>query len=170
MDMSVGAMIPVEEYLSTSYSPDCHFVEGRLVERNMGEKDHGRMQRALIRYLTRYRESGLEAWPEQRLNIAGGHYRVCDVCVTEGEPDSQIFTTALVCFEILSRNDTLDQLQDVVDDYVAIGVPYCWIINSWKRTTYIASKAGFERLPDGIFRTSPPYPELVVPANKLYNL
>jgi hypothetical protein len=50
MDMSVGALVPVEEYLSTSYSPDRDYIRGRLVERNVGEKEHGRMQRALIRY------------------------------------------------------------------------------------------------------------------------
>ena len=168
--MSAGALIPVEEYLSSSYSPDCHFVEGRLVERNVGEKEHGRMQRALIRYLARYRDSGLEAWPEQRLNISNNHYRVCDVCVTEGEPDSQIFTGALVCFEILSRKDTLHQLQEVIDDYLRIGVPYCWIIDPWKRAAYVASSRGFERLADGVFRTVRPYPELVVPVHELYDL
>ena len=52
------------------------------------------MQRALILYLARYRDSGLEAWPEQRLNISDDHYRVCDVCVTGGEPEAQIFTGA----------------------------------------------------------------------------
>jgi Uma2 family endonuclease len=168
--MSAGASIPVEEYLSTSYSPDCHFVEGLLVERNGGEKEHGRMQRALIRYLARYRDSGIEAWPEQRLNIRDNHYRVCDVCVTEGEPEAQIFSGALVCFEILSRKDTLHQLQEVIDDYLAIGVPHCWIIDPWKRVAYVALPRGFERLADGVFRTSPPYPELVVPLDELYNL
>lgn len=168
--MSAGALIPVEVYLSSSYSPDCHFVEGRLVERNVGEKEHGRIQAALILYLARYRAAGLRTWPEQRLNISDNHYRVCDVCVTEGEPEAQIFAGALVCFEILSRKDTLHQLQEVIDDYLAIGVPYCWIIDPWKRAAYIASSRGFERLADGVFRTVRPYPELVVPVHELYDL
>lgn len=168
--MSVGALIPVEEYLVTSYSPDRHFVDGRLVERNVGEKEHGRIQRALIRYLGRYREAGLEAWPEQRLNITERHYRVCDVCVTEGEPNSQIFSEALVCIEILSRRDTLDELQDVINDYLSIGVPYCWIINPWKNLAYVATAKGFERVPDNVLRTEAPHPELSIPVNDLYAL
>ena len=31
-------LISVEEYLGTSYRPDCDFVDGRVLERNMGEK------------------------------------------------------------------------------------------------------------------------------------
>jgi Uma2 family endonuclease len=164
-------LISVEDYLNTSFSPDCHYVGGTLVERNVGEKEHGRIQRALIRYLGKYRSSGLEAWPEQRIQITPDHYRVVDLCITIGEPEGQIFTEPpLVCIEILSRNDTLDQLQDVIDDYTKIGVPYCWIINPWKRIAYAASSAGFDKLPDRIFRTSPPHPELAIPLDELYTL
>ena len=157
--------------MNTSYSPDCHYVGGTLVERNVGEKEHGRIQRALIRYLAKYRASGLEVWPEQRIQITADHFRVVDVCITEGEPEGQIFTAApLICIEILSRNDNLDQLQDVIDDYLKIGVPYCWIVNPWKRIAYAASPAGFEKLPDGIFRTKPPHSELTIPLDGLYAL
>jgi hypothetical protein len=68
-------------------------VDGRIIERNVGEKEHGRMQRALLRYLARYHDAGLEAWPEQRIQIRADHFRVVDVCVTIGEPEGQIFTT-----------------------------------------------------------------------------
>ena len=42
--MAVATFVPVEEYLSTSYERDCAYVEGRLVERNVGERDHGYLQ------------------------------------------------------------------------------------------------------------------------------
>jgi hypothetical protein len=32
--------ISVREYLRTSYSPDCEYVDGRIVERNSGDKGH----------------------------------------------------------------------------------------------------------------------------------
>jgi len=169
--VSAGALVSVEDYLNTSYSPDCHYVSGTLVERNVGEKEHGRIQRALIRYLARYRTAGLEAWPEQRIQITRDHYRVVDICITEGEPDGQIFVDPpLVCIEILTRRDTLDQLQEVIDDYTRMGVPYSWIINPWKRDAYIGSSEGFEKVPDRIFRTTSPHPDLAVPLDELYSL
>src|SRR6266545_2969722 len=169
--MSVETLISVEDYLQNSYSPDCHYVRGRLVERDVGEKEHGRIQRALIRYMAKYRDAGLEVWPEQRLQINLEHYRAVDVCITQGEPEEQIFRTApLVCIEILSRKDSLTDLQEVVDDYAAIAVPYIWIINPWKRIAYVASSRGFERVADGVFRTNSPHPEIAIPVYELYQM
>src|ERR1700744_5009601 len=39
--------ISVEEYLDTSYRPDCDYVNGEIEERNVGEKDHAIVQRVL---------------------------------------------------------------------------------------------------------------------------
>jgi hypothetical protein len=36
--------ISVREYLRTSYSPDCEYVDGRIEERNAGEKGHSILQ------------------------------------------------------------------------------------------------------------------------------
>jgi len=36
--------VSVEEYLNTSYRPDCDYLEGELLERNVGEWDHSRLQ------------------------------------------------------------------------------------------------------------------------------
>jgi len=171
MNMSIETLIPVAEYLEGSYSPDCHYVEGHLVERNAGEIEHSRIQRASIEYLAKYRKVGLHAWPEQRIQISGDHYRVVDVCVTEGEPVGPIITAPpLVCIEILSRKDSVSQLQEVIDDYLRIGVPYCWIIDALKRTAYTASTRGFQKLEDRVFRTSSPHPELIISVDDLYSL
>ena len=42
--MAIASLIPLEEYLSTSYDPDREYVDGRLVERNVGELDHSYLQ------------------------------------------------------------------------------------------------------------------------------
>jgi len=33
--------VSVREYLTTSYRPDCDYVDGRIEERNVGEYDQG---------------------------------------------------------------------------------------------------------------------------------
>ena len=35
--MSIETLISVEEYLNTSYDPDVEYVDGVLVERNVGD-------------------------------------------------------------------------------------------------------------------------------------
>jgi hypothetical protein len=37
-------LISVEEYSSMSYRPDCDFVDGEVIERNFGTKDHSKLQ------------------------------------------------------------------------------------------------------------------------------
>jgi hypothetical protein len=47
--MATETLIPVSEYLSTDYEPDCDYVDGLLEERNVGEKDHSKLQTMLAR-------------------------------------------------------------------------------------------------------------------------
>lgn len=49
--MATKALIPVSEYLRTSYSPDCDYVDGEVQERNLGEQDHSDLQSQLIELL-----------------------------------------------------------------------------------------------------------------------
>ena len=42
--MARPILIPVSEYLNTSYRPDCDYKDGEVLERNVGEKPHGLLQ------------------------------------------------------------------------------------------------------------------------------
>jgi hypothetical protein len=44
-----GTLISLDDYLNTSYSPDMEFRDGVLVERNVGEEAHMRLQALLAR-------------------------------------------------------------------------------------------------------------------------
>ena len=46
--MGAATLVSVEDYLSTSYSPDREYIDGRIVERNLGEKTHSSIQANLI--------------------------------------------------------------------------------------------------------------------------
>ena len=41
--MGPASLISIEEYLGTSYSPDREYVDGEIVERNLGEKTHSKI-------------------------------------------------------------------------------------------------------------------------------
>ena len=57
MGMAAGTIVPLEEYLRTSYEPDCEYVDGELVERNAGSRKHSRLQGLLVAYLMRRRKT-----------------------------------------------------------------------------------------------------------------
>ena len=74
--MSVaGTLVPVEEYLSTVYHPDVEYVDGVLVERNVGDLLHGLVQANIVVALAG-KYPHLYAVPELRSKITETRYRV----------------------------------------------------------------------------------------------
>ena len=67
-----STLVSVPEYLGTTYRPDREYVDGQVLERNMGEWDHSRLQALLFKHLLPYEEThGLIVVPEQRVQV--GH-------------------------------------------------------------------------------------------------
>jgi Uma2 family endonuclease len=157
--MKAVTLVPVEEYLRTTYRPDCDYVDGEVLERNVGEKDHGKLQGRLYYYLeTRAQEWDINVYLEQRVQISARRFRIPDICVVAGpEPDDQIFREApLICIEILSREDRHARVQDRIDDYLNFGVRYVWVINPQSRRAWVYTTDGSREIKDGILRTENP--------------
>src|ERR1035441_8217092 len=75
----VDRYVPLEEYLSTVYEPDCEYEDGLVVERNLGEFEHSFLQIILGTLFT----NNIEAWEafgltEQRVQIKLHHYLIPD--------------------------------------------------------------------------------------------
>jgi Uma2 family endonuclease len=71
---------------------------------------------------------------EIRVQVASTRYRVADVCCVRRPPgESEIVTEppALV-IEILSPKDTVPQTEERIEDDLAMGVPWVWLINPRK--------------------------------------
>ncbi|MCX6597254.1 MAG: Uma2 family endonuclease, partial [Acidobacteria bacterium] len=137
----VAGQIPLEEYLSTTYHPDCDYVDGELLERNVGEVAHGRFQGQLASYLLSL-EPVLGIWVaiELRVQISAQRIRIPDITVMLGEPEGRIVTVApFLLIEILSEWDSLRTIQDRIDDYRAMGVPHIWVIDPETATGWDAS-------------------------------
>jgi len=165
--MPTTNLVSVREYLSTSYEPDCDYVDGVVLERNLGERDHGELQRALIVYFhTRRKEWGVQVFPEQRVQVSPTRFRVPDICVVTGPtPAEQIFTSPpFICIEILSPKDRLQPMQLRVRDYLEMGVPYVWILDPATHEAYRCTFDGLQRVTE--LRTENPL--VVVPLNALF--
>jgi Uma2 family endonuclease len=158
-----STLVSVEEYLNTSYRPDCDYVDGVLVERNVGEYEHGRLQILLGSFFVTVEKAlGVHAVTETRVQVRPTRFRIPDLCVLKGgrPPGSIIREPPFLCIEVLSPKDTLGQLQEGIDDYLAMGVPFVWVINPITRDCYIYTRDGIERSREGMLKTSDP--EIVV--------
>ncbi len=165
--MQTDELISVREYLSTSYDPDCDYVDGVVVERNVGEFDHARLQIAIAAYLyARRKELGIIVVPEQRVQVSPTRFRVPDVCVLLGTtPPGQIFTEPpFMCIEILSPEDRMSAMRERVDDYLRMGVPFVWILDPGTRKAWRCTSDALQQV--GQLRTE--NPEIVVPLEALF--
>lgn len=130
--MASTTQISAAEYLSTTFRPDRELVDGMLVERNVGEKDHSKLQTAIAAWFhARRRKAGWHVFVEQRIRVSSTRFRIPDVCVVVGEePPDQVFQTAPnLCIEILSRDDRMREIEERIRDYFALGVPEVWVID-----------------------------------------
>jgi Uma2 family endonuclease len=66
-----------------------------------------------------------------------------------------------LCIEILSRDDSMDEMQDRIYDYLSFGVPYVWILNPRTRRAFLYTPDGVREAKDGILRTQDP--DITVP-------
>src|SRR5947209_13467361 len=127
--MSAGTLISVEEYLNTSYDPDVEYVDGVLVERNVGKWLHSLVQRNIILALGRDYPD-LLAVPELRIQISAGRYRIPDICVVLAPPAAEILTEPpRVVIEILSETDTLSEVMEKLKEYAGFGIPHIWLFD-----------------------------------------
>jgi len=149
-------LIPVEEYLHTSYSPDCDYVDGELMERNEGEFDHADLQTEIASYLrARYRKEGFVAVVEQRVQVSATRFRVPDVwrdaCAAADGADFP--RAALGGNRDLSPEDRFSAIQVRVDDYLAFGVPNIWVVDPKGPTSLRLQPSGVA----GIHGPHPPH-------------
>jgi Uma2 family endonuclease len=132
---TVAHSISLEEYLHTSYSPDCEYIDGEIVERNVGKgkhsytqgKTYGRLSDSLNHLLI---------LPEQRIQVTATRVRIPDVCVV-GELEDVVTKPPFLCVEILSPEDRWSRTNTLISDYHAMGVPCVWVIDPWSSRAWI---------------------------------
>lgn len=161
-------MIPVEVYLTSVYRPDCDYVDGEVLERNLGGRDHGRLQLKLGAYfLARQAQWNTYAIVEQRVQVRLGKFRIPDVCVILGSTNEQVLTTPpFLCIEVLSPEDRMTRVWERIHDYFEMGVPNVWIVDPENRTAFIATAAGDLHRVTDILRTTEPV--LEVPLSEIF--
>ena len=144
-------LLSFDEYLATTYRPDCDYIDGELQERNLGTFDHSNFQGALIECLyKREREWNTRSLPGLRLRVSATRVRIPDVCIlSRDQPIEEIITQPpLVCIEILSEGDTLRSTRPRLDDYREFGVPNLWVFDPTKLEAWAYDGAEFVVAPE----------------------
>ncbi len=146
--MATAVHISVNDYLATSYRPDCDYVDGEVQERHLGSKPHALLQSLLVQWFdSRFEEFGCTALPEMRVKVARERVRIPDVCVLNAdaphEENAFLETAPLVCIEVLSPEDRLPRLQERIDDFVRMGVANVWVFDPVSHQLWVADDGSF---------------------------
>ncbi len=157
--MGAATLISVEEYLHTNYDPDREYVDGEVVERNLGEKTHSIIQRNLILFIgNQAKQLGIEVFLEQRVQVSRTRFRIPDVTVIKlSQEQGEIFTNPPhLCIEILSKDYTMQYMLKKIDDCLNFGVLYVWIISPRNRKGYVLTSEGMFEAKSGVLETKDP--------------
>jgi Uma2 family endonuclease len=121
-------------------------------------------------FATRSAKYGIEVFPGVRVQVSPTRIRVPDVTVIKSSQfQGEIFTAPPhLCIEILSKDDTMDYMQEKIDDYLRFGIPYVWIIDPRLGKGSIATKAGMVEAEFGVLETSDP--KIRVPVAELLDV
>ena len=165
--MAIASFISEGEYLATGYDPDCEYVDGEVLERNMGEPEHAGLQGLLIIWLSRFRrEPGIHVFPELRIQVAPHRYRLSDITVTTHRVQGRILRDPpCLCIEILSPEDRASRMEQKIDDYLDFGVPNVWLIDPRKRRAWSYTKEGRREATDLPTATNP---RMELPISELF--
>ena len=144
-DMGASTAVSIEEYLHTDYEPDCDYIDGELVERNVGEFNHSILQGILTGYFRALsRRLGLRVAPELRMQVSPTRFRVPDIVVMLRSQAVEPVLTAppFLCIEIVSPEDRMSRLFERLKEYIAFGVKYVWVIDPISRTAHSYTSEG----------------------------
>jgi Uma2 family endonuclease len=149
---TVSALLSLEEYLRTSYHPDCDFVDGRIEERNLGETKHGLLQIEVgFWFRSRKIEWNIRVITELRTRVSQTRVRIPDVTVASDDAAmrEQVRTTPpLIAIEILSPDDRINRVILRLEDFLRMGVKNVWLLDPIERVGYTLTVEGL-RLVDG---------------------
>lgn len=164
--MESRTLISVEEYLRTVYDPDCDYVDGEVQERNLGDRDHGLIQKKLILFFAaREQQWRITVYPEQRVQISATRFRIPDVCVVLEDTEEQIFRKPpFLCIEITSPEGRMYRIRERVDDYLIMGVPHVWVLDAQHKAAYSITPADGWREEKQVLRTANPVLEMPLTA------
>ena len=89
--MANKTVLPVEEDLTNRFDrPEPDYVDGEIIERNVGSIRHFKAQQRLLEFFGSLKQScSLFGYPEVTLELSPTRYRVADVVVFRGDVSSE---------------------------------------------------------------------------------
>lgn len=158
--MGVETLISVDEYLRSCYSPDKEYIDGVLVETNVGEWQLGMVQSNVI-FAIRLKCPDVKVVPELRSRTRETRFRLPDVAVVLHPPEhGYLSEPPFIAIEILSPADRVSRLIEKLREYAEWGVPNIWMFDPAQRRMYAFQDGALLEVEGDAIATNAPRIEL----------
>jgi Uma2 family endonuclease len=154
--MTTSTAVPLEEYLRTCYEPDAEYVDGQLVERNVGEWSHSLLQALISSLLVERGKGRFRVMTELRMRVTDEpRYRIPDICVVSISHPYERFLTRPphLAIEIVSPDDEPAEMLAKIGEYLAMGIPHIWVADPYKRRVVEADTRGIRESASRVVET-----------------
>jgi Uma2 family endonuclease len=144
--MAASTQIALNEYLQTAYHPDREYVDGVLLERNVGKTEHARVHALLtIWFGAHERDWKILVTTEQRMRVSAERVRVPDIAlVRPGALSEDVLSVPPLCIiEILSPDDSYSETWEKAKDYRRMGIENIWLIDPGTRSGQASTLEGW---------------------------
>ncbi|MCU1274006.1 MAG: hypothetical protein JWO48_1437 [Bryobacterales bacterium] len=148
--MSPKTLVPVEEYLRMSFEgPEPEYLDGELVERNLGDDSHSAAQARLVILFGKW----LDRFPfhiriELHMKLAPARIRIADVAVFLEKPAERIpASPPHIVIEIVSPGDRYVEIRDKLEEYRRWGITHIWLVDPASRNFSVYDDAGLREVP-----------------------
>lgn len=137
--------VSVEEYLTNPAWEHCEYVDGELVELNVGSKPHAKIQtkcaRKLDEHLDKHPGGYVAIEMRCRLTVSGRtRFRLPDVAVVLGDKSTEdrfLDRAPDMVVEIRSPDDTVSSLTRKMSEYLENGTKLAWLVLPEERSVLI---------------------------------
>ena len=174
LPMSTKVLMDVDEYLHTSFDgPDCEYLDGEVVERNMGELPARRRtgqplsphckgcdQRLGIRVLRRSESASTRVAYRIPRHLRFGATTISASRIPTVPP--------FLAIEILSAEDRMTRILPKIQEYLAIGVEWVWVIDPEDKSALTFSRENPAGAVCDVLRTS--NPDIEIPLAAAFDL
>ena len=88
---------------------------------------------------------------QKRLRIAPERFRVPDICIVRREPvtGQGPSSTPIVCIDVLSTDDGVEEMTERARDYLDMGVAHVWVLDPFSKQAYEFGAAGLNEITTG---------------------
>jgi Uma2 family endonuclease len=134
--MATSVQISLAEYLGTNYRPDREYIDGEVLERNMGQYEHARVQAALAAWFWgKERDWQIQVVTEWRTQVSETRVRIPDLVIVKPGPQAKVLAEPpVLVIEILSPDDSYSETKRRATDYIEMGAHTVWIIDPETRS------------------------------------